>query len=116
MGDSRHSAPSTSLSTTTTHYHMEFLSQEQIAEYQGVFELFDKEKRGTIDFDALKAGMLAMRMHPKDSDIRQMIKEADVSKTGSIDFTEFVGVLTRKVGKILARRDPQGLQHLRSSG
>merc|ERR1712093_123539 len=73
---------------------------EQIAEYQGVFELFDKEKRGTIDFDALKAGMLAMRMHPKDSDIRQMIKEADVSKTGSIDFTEFVGVLTRKVGKM----------------
>lgn len=39
-------------------------------------------------------------MHPKDSDIRQMIKEADVSKTGSIDFTEFVGVLTRKVGKM----------------
>jgi Ca2+-binding EF-hand superfamily protein len=38
----------------------EFLSQEQIAEYQGVFELFDKEKRGTLDFDALKAGMLAM--------------------------------------------------------
>jgi len=39
-------------------------------------------------------------MHPKDSDVRQMIKEADVSKTGSIDFTEFVGVLTRKVGKM----------------
>ena len=36
------------------------MSQEQIAEYQGVFELFDKEKRGTLDFDALKAGMLAM--------------------------------------------------------
>jgi Ca2+-binding EF-hand superfamily protein len=34
-------------------------------------------------------------MHPKDSEIRNMIKEADVSKTGTIDFTEFVGVLTR---------------------
>ncbi len=39
-------------------------------------------------------------MHPKDQEIRQMIKEADVTKTGSIDFTEFVGVLTRKVGKM----------------
>jgi len=44
----------------TNHHPQEFLSQEQIAEYQGVFELFDKEKRGTIDFEALKAGMLAM--------------------------------------------------------
>eukprot|EP01087_Luapelamoeba_hula_P007206 TRINITY_DN174_c0_g1_i1.p1 TRINITY_DN174_c0_g1~~TRINITY_DN174_c0_g1_i1.p1 ORF type:complete len:154 (+),score=39.40 TRINITY_DN174_c0_g1_i1:105-566(+) len=79
---------------------MEFLSQEQIAELQGVFDLFDKQKRGTLDFESLKAGMIAMRMHPKDSDIHQMIKEADVSKTGSIDFTEFVSVLTRKLGKM----------------
>ncbi len=57
------------LFSTTSHFTLthalvvglqEFLSQEQIAEYQGVFELFDKEKRGTLDFDALKAGMLAM--------------------------------------------------------
>jgi Ca2+-binding EF-hand superfamily protein len=45
----------------------EFLSQEQIAEYQGVFELFDKEKRGTLDFDALKAGMLAMSTNHHES-------------------------------------------------
>jgi len=98
-----HTTPAPPYHCPSSPYHlpqMEFLSQEQIAEYQGVFELFDKEKRGTIDFEALKAGMLAMRMHPKDSDVRQMIKEADVSKTGSIDFTEFVGVLTRKVGKM----------------
>merc|ERR1712232_17026 len=79
---------------------MEFLSQEQIAEYQGIFELFDKEKRGVLDFDSLKAGMTAMRMHPKDSQVRSMIKEADVSKTGTIDFTEFCSVLTRKLGKL----------------
>lgn len=43
------------------------MSQEQIAEYQGVFELFDKEKRGTLDFDALKAGMLAMSTNHRES-------------------------------------------------
>lgn len=79
---------------------MEFLSQEQIAEYQGVFALMDKEGRGTVDFDVLKTAMMALRMHPKDSEIRNMIKEADVSKTGTIDLTEFVGVLTRKLGKM----------------
>jgi Ca2+-binding EF-hand superfamily protein len=55
----------------------EFLSQEQIAEYQGVFELFDKEKRGTIDFDALKAGMLAMSTNPYESRFQIKKWEAD---------------------------------------
>lgn len=39
----------------------EFLSQEQISEYQGVFALLDKEGRGTVDFDVLKAAMTALR-------------------------------------------------------
>eukprot|EP00005_Dracoamoeba_jomungandri_P004044 CAMPEP_0174250552 /NCGR_PEP_ID=MMETSP0439-20130205/693_1 /TAXON_ID=0 /ORGANISM="Stereomyxa ramosa, Strain Chinc5" /LENGTH=154 /DNA_ID=CAMNT_0015330665 /DNA_START=21 /DNA_END=485 /DNA_ORIENTATION=+ len=79
---------------------MDFLSQEQLAEYQGVFALFDKEGRGVITFEDIKAGMIAMKMHPKDSDIRKMMKEADASKTGSIDFTEFAAVLTNKLGKL----------------
>jgi len=71
-----------------------------LAEYQGVFQLFDKNKRGIIDYDSLRDGMIAMRLHPKDSEVRQMIKEADASKTGSIDFHGFVGALTRKLSKL----------------
>eukprot|EP01089_Gocevia_fonbrunei_P009965 TRINITY_DN22430_c0_g1_i1.p1 TRINITY_DN22430_c0_g1~~TRINITY_DN22430_c0_g1_i1.p1 ORF type:complete len:148 (-),score=44.85 TRINITY_DN22430_c0_g1_i1:18-461(-) len=79
---------------------MEFLSQEQIAEYQGVFNLFDKEKKGYIDFDSLKAGMTLLRLHPKDQDVRKMIQEADVSKTGNIGFEEFTGIMAKKLGKL----------------
>jgi Ca2+-binding EF-hand superfamily protein len=39
-------------------------------------------------------------MHPKDSEIRDMIKEADKTKSGSIDFRAFVDVITKKIGKL----------------
>jgi len=79
---------------------LQFFSQEQIAEFQGVFKLLDQQNRGTLDFESLKAGMNAMRLHPKDQDVRQMIKEADTSKTGTIDFKGFVDCLTNKLMKM----------------
>jgi len=78
----------------------EFISSDQKAEYKGVFDLFDKQKRGFIDFDSLKAGMIAMRLHPKDEEVKAMLKEANVSGNGKIDFVEFCGVLSRKLGKM----------------
>ena len=39
-------------------------------------------------------------LHPKDQDVRNMIKEADTSKTGTIDFKGFVDCLTNKLMKM----------------
>jgi len=83
----------------------EFISADQKAEYRGVFDLFDKQKKGSIDFDSLKAGMIAMRLHPKDDEVRAMIKEANVTGNGKIDFAEFCGVMTRKLGKMDREQD-----------
>jgi len=41
-----------------------------------------------------------MRLHPKDDEVRQMIKEANVSGSGKMDFVEFCGVMSRKLGKM----------------
>ncbi|KAL6050879.1 calcium-dependent protein kinase [Balamuthia mandrillaris] len=84
---------------------MEFLSQEEIAKYQGVFDLLDKDKKGALDEEAIKAGMIALRLHPKDAEVRQMIKEADTSKTGRIDFTAFVNCLAGRMAKLDSEED-----------
>ena len=41
-----------------------------------------------------------IEMHPKDSDIRDMIKDADKTKTGVIDFRAFVDVIVAKMSKM----------------
>lgn len=84
---------------------MDFLSQEEIAVYQGVFEIFDTDKSGAITLEKLKAGMSGLKLHPKDSELREMFKEADKNKTGSIDFRAFVDVMTRKMGNLDSEKD-----------
>eukprot|EP01088_Endostelium_zonatum_P002457 TRINITY_DN13015_c0_g1_i1.p1 TRINITY_DN13015_c0_g1~~TRINITY_DN13015_c0_g1_i1.p1 ORF type:complete len:149 (+),score=46.44 TRINITY_DN13015_c0_g1_i1:82-528(+) len=79
--------------------------QERLAEFQGVFDMLDKDKKGYLDFESLKAGMEALQLHPKDQDVRKMIMEADVQKTGTIGFQEFVNVMRAKLDKLDSEED-----------
>jgi len=78
----------------------QFLSAQQQREFKGVFKLFDKTNKGYITEDDLKAGMIALRLHPKEGEVKQLMQEANVTGSGKVDFSEFIGVLTRKLGRM----------------
>ncbi len=52
---------------------------------------------GSIDVKELKAAMRALGFVVKKAEVRKMISDIDKDDSGSIDFNEFVGMMTGKM-------------------
>ncbi|KAJ9136955.1 EF-hand [Coniochaeta hoffmannii] len=76
------------------------LSKEQIAQYRQVFDLFDKDHTGDITADELGEVMKGLGLNPSESELHDLIAEADVNKNGSIDFHEFLNMMARTVKEV----------------
>ncbi|RKU47078.1 hypothetical protein DL546_009181 [Coniochaeta pulveracea] len=76
------------------------LSSEQIAQFREVFDLFDKDRTGDITADELGEVMKSLGLAPSDSELNDLIAEADVNNNGSIDFTEFLNMMARTVKEV----------------
>lgn len=59
--------------------------------------MFDTDGSGTIDVKELKVAMRALGFEPKKDEIRKMIAEIDRSGSGTIDFNEFLELMTAKM-------------------
>lgn len=73
------------------------LSAEEIAEFREIFHLVDKDGGGSITKDELVDLMETLRIPTKPEEVEQMINEIDKDKSGTIDFEEFVMVMSKKV-------------------
>lgn len=57
---------------------------------------------GTIDAKELKVAMRALGFEPKKEEIKKMISDIDKDGSGTIDFQEFLEMMTSKmVGSLL---------------
>ncbi|KAF7728373.1 hypothetical protein EC973_006181 [Apophysomyces ossiformis] len=72
------------------------LSTEQIAEYKDAFAIFDKDNNGFIDASELGGLMRQLNMNPTDNELQDMINEVDANGNGTIDFEEFLTLVSRK--------------------
>lgn len=63
------------------------------AELRDAFNLFDKDRNGTITVDELHTVMMAFGKHCSHEEIREMINEIDANNDGNIDFEEFKKVM-----------------------
>ncbi|KAL7322333.1 hypothetical protein PS15p_211964 [Mucor circinelloides] len=70
--------------------------QMMLEETREAFMLFDKDNNGTIDVSELGAVMRSLNMSPTESELKDMINEVDGNGNGSIEFDEFVAMLSRK--------------------
>lgn len=68
-----------------------------LEETREAFMLFDKDSNGTIDTSELGAVMRSLNMNPTDTELKDMINEVDGNGNGSIEFEEFVAMLSRCV-------------------
>lgn len=70
---------------------------EQVSEFKEAFDLFDKNGDGRIPSKELGTMMRALGQNPSGSELQDMIEEVDADNTGTIDFTEFLTMMARKM-------------------
>ncbi|SOV10224.1 centrin-1 [Plasmodium sp. gorilla clade G2] len=79
------------------------LNEEQKLEIKEAFDLFDTNGTGRIDAKELKVAMRALGFEPKKEDIRKIISDVDKDGSGTIDFNDFLDIMTIK----MCERDPK---------
>ena len=79
--------------------------QDEIEEIKEAFDLFDTDGSGTIDPKELRAAMQSLGFEAKNQTIFQMISDLDKNKSGSIDFEEFLDMMTARMSDKDTRED-----------
>lgn len=73
------------------------LTDDEIAELQEAFAMFDKNGDGTISSAELGTVMRSLGQNPTESELMDMINEVDVDGNGIIDFREFLNMMAKKM-------------------
>lgn len=63
------------------------------AELRAAFEVFDKDKSGTISADELRAMLKSLGDDMTDKEINDIIREADTDGDNNISFAEFKNIM-----------------------
>ncbi|KAL2830133.1 hypothetical protein BJY01DRAFT_227466 [Aspergillus pseudoustus] len=75
----------------------DLLTPDQIAQFREVFNVFDKDGTGDITATELGEVMRSLGQNPTETELQDIIDELDVDRTGTIDFDEFLILMSRKV-------------------
>merc|ERR1712100_878441 len=75
------------------------LSDEQLDEIREAFSLFDADASGMIDIRELMAAMRAHGFEVKNEELKKMVADIDNDGNGTIEFTEFLQMMTGKMGE-----------------
>ncbi|KAK2162825.1 hypothetical protein LSH36_91g07039 [Paralvinella palmiformis] len=78
-------------------YHVEKLTDEQIAEFREAFALFDKDGNGYISTKELGMVMRSLGQNPTETELQDMINEVDADGNGTVDFPEFLNMMAKKM-------------------
>lgn len=75
------------------------ITEEQKADIQAAFDMFDFEGEGVIESKDLKVSMRALGFEPKKEEIKRLISEIDKDKTGKIGFDDFLNLMACKMAE-----------------
>lgn len=75
---------------------LQCLSKDQVQEYKDAFKIFDQNGDGKISCKELRNFLKSMGQNPSDADVHKIMKRADKDNSGSIDFNEFVTMMTEQ--------------------
>ncbi|KAL7081155.1 hypothetical protein ACP275_14G021600 [Erythranthe tilingii] len=76
------------------------LNEEQIVEFQEAFSLFDKDGDGCITIEELATVIRSLDQNPTEEELREMMNEVDSDRNGTIEFAEFLNLMSRKMKEI----------------
>merc|ERR1712036_167949 len=81
------------------------LTDDQLDEIREAFSLFDSDASGAIDVRELKAAMRALGFEVKNEELKKMVSDIDGDGNGTIEFVEFLQMMTGKMGEKDSRED-----------
>jgi calmodulin len=73
------------------------LSEEKFVECKEAFNLFDKDKDGSISTVELRDIMEALGAHPTERELAEVVNRLDTNKNGKVEFDEFVMLFEQNV-------------------
>lgn len=76
---------------------VETLTAEQIQEFRQAFDIMDRDHNGAITVDDLSSVMRAIGQTPTLNELQDMIREVDADGNETIDFTEFLALMSRQM-------------------
>jgi centrin-1 len=62
-------------------------------------------KKGTIDAKELKVAMRALGFEPSTEEVRKLISQVDKDGSGTVNFNEFLAIMTTKMGERDSREE-----------
>lgn len=77
-------------------YEDDGIQEHQRKEYEEAFEMFDKDKDGTISAYELATAMRSLGQEPTDHEVQEMIAEVDLDGDGKININEFIVLMTKR--------------------
>ncbi len=78
-------------------YERPGLTEDEIYEIKEAFDLFDTDGGGSIDPKELKEAMNSLGLETRNQTIYQMISDLDADNSGSIEFKEFLDLMTARM-------------------
>ena len=73
------------------------LSERQVKEFQDAFSYFDQDQDGRVSVEDLAKTFAGLAMNKSQAEIKDMINECDSTRSGYIEFAQFVSVLSAKL-------------------
>ena len=73
------------------------IPEEFVEEIRQTFQLFDNNNDGTIDQEELGDVFRSLGQHYTEAELREMIAEIDTDQSGSIEFSEFLQLMRRRM-------------------
>ncbi|CAM4946838.1 unnamed protein product [Rotaria socialis] len=76
---------------------LEKFSDEQLAEFRELFDMFDKDNQEMLTLQTLVSVMKTVGHSPTESDMIDLMRDIDIDNSGAIDFYEFVNVISHNM-------------------
>ena len=78
-------------------YEKNGLTEDEVLEIKEAFDLFDTDNSGTIDTEELKQALTNLGIDAKNQTLQNMMNDIDKNQSGTIDFDEFIQMMTAKM-------------------
>lgn len=76
------------------------LTDEEIMSLREAFAVFDRDGTGMISTKKLNAVMKTLGQNPTESEVQDIINEVDADGHGTLEFSAFVTIMSRKMKEI----------------